>query len=80
MELRSRLVEYINTADERLLRIVKAVFESYQEESDDVVAFRANGKAVTRKEYIERNQQAVIDYHKGTFKTNEELKQKYKAQ
>jgi hypothetical protein len=36
LELRDSVLEYINVADERLLKVVKAVIESYQE--NDVVA------------------------------------------
>ncbi|WP_233194467.1 addiction module protein [Aquimarina sp. I32.4] len=32
VELRSLISEYVNTADERLLKIVKAVMESYHED------------------------------------------------
>jgi len=43
MELRHKLLQHINTADERLLRIVNAVFESYresavQEEGEEIEA------------------------------------------
>lgn len=31
LELRDSILGYINTADERLLKVVKAVIESYQE-------------------------------------------------
>ncbi|WP_438426248.1 addiction module protein [Aquimarina macrocephali] len=32
LELRNLISEYVNTADERLLKIVKAVMESYRED------------------------------------------------
>ncbi|WP_299676256.1 hypothetical protein [uncultured Dokdonia sp.] len=35
-ELKNIISQYIDTADDKLLRIVKAVFESYQKEETDV--------------------------------------------
>jgi len=32
LELRDSVLHYINTADERLLKVVKAVIETYHEE------------------------------------------------
>jgi predicted nucleic acid-binding OB-fold protein len=49
LELRDSVLEYINTADERLLKVVKAVIESYQEE--EIVAFSVDGKPITRAIY-----------------------------
>lgn len=78
MELRNKLLQSIHTADERLLRIVNAVFESYQE-SEEVVAYTIDGKPVSKQDYIQRNKQAIVSFEKGFFKTQDQMLSKYKA-
>lgn len=34
LELKNTIKQYLNTADEKVLRIVKAVFETYEEQKD----------------------------------------------
>ncbi len=82
MELRNKLLKYINTADERVLRIVNAVFESYRESDtseEEIVAYTVNGEPLTRKKYIELNDQAEAAYHQGNFTTHEQIKEKFKT-
>jgi len=83
MELRHKLLQHINTADERLLRIVNAVFESYREsgvqEEEEIVAYTVNGEPLTRERYVELNDQAEASYHKGQFTAHEQIKEKFKA-
>ena len=43
LELRNDLIQYIDKADVRLLKVVKAVMESYWE--DEIVAYTVAGKA-----------------------------------
>ncbi len=81
MDLRHKLIENINMADERLLIIVNAVFESYQKTSpkEEVVAYSVNGVPLTKKEYIELNDQAEAEYHQGEFSTHKEVKEKFRS-
>lgn len=46
LELRDNLLHYINQADEPLLKVVKAVTESYWDE--EIVAYSVEGKPLTR--------------------------------
>ena len=39
IELKNIISQYMNTADDKLLRIVKAVFESYQKEEESDIDF-----------------------------------------
>lgn len=45
--LRDDIKNYVNIADERLLKVVKAVMESYWDE--ETVAFTVDGKPLTKK-------------------------------
>lgn len=74
IELRNRLSQYINTADDRLLRVVNAVFESYNEE-DEAVAYTVDGKPLTLTEYKNEIKEAEAEIERGEYITHEELKQ-----
>lgn len=71
LELRDSVLEYINTADERLLKVVKAVIESYQE--NDIVAYTIDGKPLTRITYKEELQEAIAEIKKGDYTSQEDL-------
>jgi hypothetical protein len=71
LELRDSVLKYINTADERLLKVVKAVIESYQE--NDIVAHTIDGKTLTRMAYKEEPQEAKAEIKRGEYITQEDL-------
>ena len=71
LELRDSVLESLNTADERLLKVVKAVIESYQE--NDVVAYTIAGKPLTRIGYKEELQEAIAEIKRGECTTQEDL-------
>jgi len=76
-DLRNKLLEYINLADDHLLFAVNDVIESYK--IDNAVARDVNGNPISRQEYIERNEKAVASYKKGSFKTQSQIREKYKS-
>ncbi|MBP2832621.1 hypothetical protein J8281_10535 [Aquimarina sp. U1-2] len=71
LELRNLISEYVSTADERLLKIVKAVMESYRE--DDIAAYTIEGKALTKSEYRQELIDAQIEIEQGEYTTQEDL-------
>lgn len=71
LELRESVLEYINVADERLLKVVKAVIESYQEE--EIVAFSVEGSPITRVVYKEELVKAKLEVEKGEITSQEDL-------
>ncbi|MBF4515417.1 hypothetical protein IRZ71_03650 [Flavobacterium sp. ANB] len=71
LELRDSVLQYINTADERLLKVVKAVIESYQEE--EIVAFSVDGKPITRSVYKAELAQAKLEIEKGEITSQDDL-------
>jgi len=77
------LVESILHADERLLRIVNAVFESYAdgeaENEEEIVAYTMDGEPLSRKRYVELNDQAEASYHAGHSSSHQQLKEKFQA-
>ncbi|WP_269226478.1 hypothetical protein [Flavobacterium eburneipallidum] len=71
LELRDSVLEYINTADERLLKVVKAVIESYQE--NDIVAYAIDGTPLTRTTYKAELQEAKEEIKRGEYISQEDL-------
>jgi len=71
LELRDSILEYINTADERLLKVVKAVIESYKE--DEIVAFSVEGKPITRSEYKSELADSEIEIKNGKVISQRDL-------
>ena len=71
LELRDSVLQYINNADERLLKVVKAVIESYQEE--EIAAFTVGGKPITRAMYKSELVEAKAEIKRGEFSTQEDL-------
>ncbi len=71
LELKDSVLQYINSADERLLKVVKAVIESYQE--DEIVAYTVNGNPLTRNQYKIELTQAIEEINSGKFMSQEDL-------
>lgn len=71
LELRDSLLQYINQADERLLKVVKAVMESYWDE--EVVAHTIDGEPLTKIAYKEELKEAIAEIKGGGFTTQEDL-------
>ncbi|OYX85846.1 MAG: hypothetical protein B7Y83_03430 [Flavobacteriales bacterium 32-34-25] len=71
LELRDNLLQYINQADERLLKVVKAVMESYWEE--EIVAHTIDEKPLTKKAYKEELNEALAEIKKGEYTSQEDI-------
>lgn len=71
LELRDSVLEYINTADERLLKVVKAVIESYQE--SDIVAYTIDGMPLTTTNYKQDLEEAKAEIRRGEYISQEDL-------
>lgn len=76
-ELRDKLIQLINTADEKYLKVLNAFVEQGKISDNDVVAYTMDGTALSREEYIENNNQAVASFKKGDFKTQSQMREKF---
>jgi hypothetical protein len=76
LELRDSILKSINTADERLLKVVKAVIESYREE--EIVAYSVEGKPLTRSEYKAELADAKAEIKNGESISQENLEKEAK--
>ncbi|WZL87767.1 hypothetical protein VS868_09100 [Salinimicrobium sp. 3283s] len=73
IELRRRLVNYINKADETVLKEVQALVENY--ENDSIVAYTVKGKPLNREEFQKEISEAEAEYKKGNFSTQDQLEE-----
>lgn len=82
LEIKNKIVSNLNSIeDSYILESVLSFVENLKDSnklSKEIVAYSIDGKPISKKEYIIRNEQAVNSYKKGNFKTQEELLNKYK--
>ena len=71
LELRDSLLEYINQAENRLLKVVKAVMESYWDE--EIVAYTIEGKPLTKSSYNSELQASIDEIKNQDFINQEDL-------
>lgn len=71
LELKDNILELLNNADEKLLKVVKEAIDNYKEE--EIVAHTVAGKPLTRKEYKEELERALQEIRNGNFTTHEDL-------
>lgn len=72
LDLKQSVQNYIDTADNRLLKMIKALVESYQEE-DQIVAYTVEGKPLTRKQYNQELVDAETEIQRGELTSVEDL-------
>lgn len=74
-ELKHKIQLQLEQADERLLRIVSSVFDSYL---NDVVAYDAKGKQLSLDEYNQRVEQGIEDINQNRIISQDDLAVKMK--
>ncbi|MCK0144428.1 hypothetical protein DHD05_19280 [Arenibacter sp. N53] len=72
LDLKQSVQNYIDTADNRLLKMIKALVESYHEE-DGIVAYTVDGKPLTRKQYNQELVDAETEIQRGELTSVEDL-------
>lgn len=72
LDLKQSVQNYIDTADNRLLKMIKALVESYHEE-EDVVAYTVDGKPLTRRQYDQELLEAEAEIKRGELTSVEDL-------
>lgn len=77
LELKDSILKSLNTADENLLKIVKETIDNYNEE--EIVAHSVEGKPLTRKQYKQKISDALLDFKKGNYTTQEDLEKEIES-
>lgn len=72
LDLKQSVQNYIDTADIRLLKMIKALVESYHEE-DQIVAYTVDAKPLTRKQYNQELVDAETEIQRGELTSVEDL-------
>lgn len=71
LELKDSILNLLNDADEKLLKVVKETIDNYKKE--EIVAHTVEGKPLTRKEYKEKLDSALQRVREGHYTTHEDL-------
>jgi predicted transcriptional regulator len=83
-ELKQKIYNQIENADERILSIVSSVFDNYKPDleiiatSNDnvfepIVAYDVEGKPLTLKQYNEEIDKGIADFENGRYISQEDL-------
>ena len=83
-ELKQKIHNQVENADERILSIVSSVFDNYTPDleivettndsvSESIVAYDVSGKPLTLKQYNEEIDKALDDFENGRFISQEDL-------
>lgn len=89
-ELKQKIYNQIENADERILSIVSSVFDNYKPDleiiattndnvSEPIVAYDVVGKPLTLKQYNEEIDKALDDFENGRFISHEALLEEIKS-
>lgn len=71
LDLKNSVIEYLDKADEKLLKVIKVVMETYWE--NETIAFSTDGKPLTKASYKKMINDALQELEKGHCITQEEL-------
>ena len=72
LDLRQSVMEYVKKADNRFLRLVKAMADNYHEK-DDVVAYSVDGKPLSMEQYNQELMDAEAEIERGETTSVEDL-------
>jgi hypothetical protein len=83
-ELKQKIHNQVENADERILSIVSSVFDNYMTDleivvttndsvSEPIVAYDVSGKSLTLKQYNEEIDKALDDFENGRYISQEDL-------
>lgn len=75
LELKDIIKTNLDTADDRLLRIIQGVMENYYEENENnkIIGFSIKGEPLTKAKYIQRIKEAEKNIEGGNFTSHEDL-------
>jgi hypothetical protein len=90
LELKQKIHNQVENADERILSIVSSVFDNYQSDvecvettddhiSEPIVAYDVSGKPLTLEQYNEEIDKALDDFENGRFISHEALLEEIKS-
>ena len=79
LEIKQQLHRYIDLADERMAKVLLAMFKNYFQNSEEqVVAYTTKGKPLSKKQMIKEVMESVNEVNKGNFFTTEEVRENLK--
>ena len=77
-EIKETIVQQLDEADEKLIRMIYAMMEVYQKEDDPVISYDIHGNPRRASELKKLLDKEVVDVKKGNYLTMNELEEKSK--
>ena len=72
-QIRTELHQYIDKADDRMVKAMYAMLQNYFEDDKSIVAYTTSGDPLTKEEYIQKVTTAYEEAKNGDVITTEEL-------
>jgi hypothetical protein len=76
VEIRKEIFEYVQHADDRMLKLIHGLIKADQESS--AVGYKPDGTPITREELVARAERAEKDIKEGRVKTAKQLREEMK--
>ncbi len=73
-QVKTQLHEYIEKADEKMLRMMFSLMQNYYEDENAIVAFTATGTPLTKKEMIALSDEAIKSVENGTSLSSDDIR------
>ena len=73
VELRKKIHNFIDKADERFLRMIYSLAHEYTKSTDDEIVCSRAGKPITKSQLYKELKESEAEIERGDFMTMEEL-------
>lgn len=74
VQVRQQLHQYIDVADERILRALFAMLQNYLEKDEEIIGFNPDGQPITRKALLQSLTNALADVEQGKGLSTEDIR------
>ena len=75
---RQALHQFINIADERMVKALYAMMQNYMQQDETIVAYATDGRPLTRADFVAGVKEAYAEATNGNLMTTEEVLQALK--
>jgi len=73
-QVKTQLHDYIDKADEKLLRMMFSLMQNYYQDENAIVAFTTTGIPLTKKQMVELSDEAVKSVENGTGLSSDDIR------
>jgi len=73
-QVKEQIQKYIEQADERMIRAIYAMLQNYFDQEEEILAFTVDGKPLTKKDMLDKLNNAVSDVENGKGLTSDDIR------